>query len=168
MWNQFTYGKTSNSWIECYIVPRAQKSPFSKWTNRAPAVVRQRDQPGRRPGQTTGQTGLPQTWSDNGPAWGLCSLPTHTFPCAIMINARNAGPEYYALLFSRSAESAPLAWFCILQTPLLLLLLLWGSSTPERPFCRGFCPCVCITPFGTGLGRSNILLSEISHKMQKK
>jgi hypothetical protein len=27
--------------------------------------------------------------------------------------------------------------------------------------------CVCITPLGTGLGRSNILLSEISHKMQK-
>jgi hypothetical protein len=40
-------------------VPRAQKSPSSKWTNRAPAVVRRRHEPGLRPGQTTRQTGLP-------------------------------------------------------------------------------------------------------------
>jgi hypothetical protein len=130
------------------------------------------DQPGSPTGHTTPPTG-PPPWSDNGtnraptlgqttgPAWGLCSLPTHTFPCAIMINARKAGPDYYALLFSLVLQNRlPLPDSAFSKPP--------PTASPSREaFMPRILPRVCITPLGTGLGRSNILLSEISHKMQK-
>ncbi len=115
-------------------LPRAQKSPLSTCTNRGLALVRQRHQPGRRPGQRTGRTGLPYLVRQRARVRTLLVYRLKRFrvPLWFMWERRARIITHFCFLVLQNRLSPCLILHS--PNPPPTLLLLWGSSTQERPF----------------------------------